>query len=67
MKRIERRLYAAMLTLCDDEGKVVASRGDIVSRAGYNADGGGITYAFEALESHNKVTKLGDNLWKIYM
>jgi len=56
-----------MLTLCDDEGKVVASRGDIVSRAGYNADGGGITYAFEALESHNKVTKLGDNLWKIYM
>lgn len=67
MKRIERRLYAAMLTLCDDSGVVNATRAKIVEVAGYNADGGGITYAFEALESRNKVTRLGEVLWKIFM
>ena len=65
MKRIERRLYAAMLTLCNDEGVVRAQRSTIVKQAGYNADGGGITYAFDKLEAENKITKLGEKEWKI--
>ena len=65
MRKTQRRVLAAMLTLADDELKVSSTTSKIALQAGYKEHGGAITSALEFLEYHNKIVKEGDSKWRI--
>lgn len=67
MKPTERRLYGALLMMCDNEGLVNANLSEIARTAGYKSRGGMHTYAIDMLERENKITKVKENTWRVWL
>ena len=63
--KIERKVLGAMLTMCDEEGKVKATYSDLANQMGYKKPGGVITFAIKILENENFITRQSKQTYRV--
>lgn len=64
---IESKVLGAMLILADDNMELEASNKKIAEIMGYKTSGGAITFAIDALEIKNYISRLGKWRYKVLL
>lgn len=62
---VEKKVLGALLIMCDDDMEVHARLRDIADKMGYASVGGAMTFAIRLLETHNYITVLGNQHYKV--
>lgn len=64
---IERKVFGALVMLCNKHSIAKVSTTKIAHTMGYKAGGGAITFALKSLELNNHIEKLPDGSYRVYL
>lgn len=64
---VDRKVYGALLMICDSNLVARANHKEIARLIGYKASGGIITYALKMLEVKNFIAPLEKNTYKVLL
>lgn len=67
LRTVEKKVLGAMLILANDEMVVKARMIDIARAMGYKEAGGALTFAIDALEMKNIISKEGQGKYKVLL